>query len=139
MEKGLFGISKRMDKTLPFYYFTSYQSFYVGEIPSFNESRSKPKWDRAPRCELLAGSVCRRASFPIRSNLSIRTQFHNVPVNLPPPPTATIHQKLMAAYMLEAVFVCIWLTFIISKHYLCMYIYNRKTIYLNEKRRCRDG
>ena len=89
--------SKRMDPSLSFYYFTGGQRFYEGEMPSFNEPRD-PKWpvkeDRPPRRELLAGSAGRRASFPVRSSLSVRAQFHNVPVNLPPPPSATLAERL---------------------------------------------
>ncbi len=83
MEKICLEFSKRMDKALPFYYFTSNQRFYEEEMPSFNEPRSRPKRKRAPRRELLAGDVGRRASFPISSSLSIRAKFHNLPVNLP--------------------------------------------------------
>ncbi len=61
-------------------------------------SPSRPKRESAPRRELLAGNVGRRASFPIRSSLSIQAKFHNLPVNLPPPPTASIHQKVMAEH-----------------------------------------
>ena len=85
-----------MDPSLPFYYHTSaHQRFYENEMPSFNEPKTKQKQDRAPRRELMAGNVSRRASFPVRSVLSVRAQFHNVPVNLPPPITASTQEQVI--------------------------------------------
>ena len=90
---------KRMDPSLPFYYYTDNKRFYEGEMPSFNEPRQKPaKEDRPPRRELLAGSVGRRASFPVRSSLSVRAEFHNTPVDLPPPPNSTPAERLRAEH-----------------------------------------
>ena len=61
-----------MDPSLPFHYHTSaHQRFYENEMPSFNEPKTKQKQDRAPRRELMAGNVSGRASFPVRSSLSV--------------------------------------------------------------------
>ena len=37
-----------------------------------------------------------RASFPVRGSLSVRAQFHNAPVSLPPPPSVTPTERLIA-------------------------------------------
>ena len=96
--KVLLEFSKRMDPSLPFYYFTNNQRFYEGEMPDFNEPRKKPpKEDRPPRRELLAGTLGRQASFPVRGSLSVRAQFHNVPVSLPPP-SVTPAERLIAEH-----------------------------------------
>jgi len=88
-----------MDSTIPFYYFTSaHQRFYEGELPNFNEPRTKPRRDRAPRRELTASNVARRTSFPIRGNLSVRAQFHNFPVSLPPLTTANTYERVAAEH-----------------------------------------
>lgn len=88
-----------MDPSLPFYYYTSNDRFYENEMPDFNAPRSKPaKEDRPPRRELLVSNIGRRASIPVRSSLSVRAQFHNVPVNLPPPPNATPAERLLAEH-----------------------------------------
>ena len=90
--------SRRMDPSLPFYYYTSMDRFYESEMPSFNEPPKKAKESRLPNRELLSSNVGRRASFPVRSSLSVRAQFHNVPVNLPPPPSATFAQRVVAEH-----------------------------------------
>jgi len=54
-------------------------------MPEFNvkpKKAKKPK--KLPRYELLGAND--RISFSIRGDSSIRAKFHNVPVNLPPPP-----------------------------------------------------
>ena len=89
---------KRMDPSLPFYYHTSHDRFYEDEMPSFNKSSNKPKRDRVPRRELLAGAAFRRASLPVRGSLSVRAQFHNHPVNLPPLPSANTHERIIAEH-----------------------------------------
>ena len=97
--KVLLEFSKRMDPSLPFYYFTNTnnQRFYEDEMPDFNEPRNKPpKEYLPPRRELPAGTLGRRASLPVRGSLSVRAQFHNVPVSLPPPPSVTPTERLIA-------------------------------------------
>ena len=90
---------KRMNPDLPFYYHTSsHQRFYEGEMPSFSEMPKKPqKVKRAPRRELM-GDIGRRLSFPVRGSLSVRAEFHNVPVDLPPPPNACIATKILSEH-----------------------------------------
>ena len=82
---------KRLDPHLPFYYYTSAHSrFYEGVMPDFSVQASKPrKPRRAPRRELLGAT--QRVTLAVRGAGSIRTTFHNVPVDLPPPPVAANH------------------------------------------------
>lgn len=90
---------KRLDPTLPFYYFTSgHHRYYEEEMPSFNEQVQKTKTDRHPRRELMACAVSRRATFAVRGSLSVRAQFHNLPVSLPPLPTASVHDRIRAEH-----------------------------------------
>lgn len=86
---------KPMDPTLPFYYFTSaHQRFYEGELPSFNETKEKVKTVRAPRRELLVSSLSLRATLAVRSSLSVRATFHNIPVSLPPLPSSGMSSRI---------------------------------------------
>ena len=85
--------TKRLDPDLPFYYHTSSHSkYHEGPLPDFNEASGKRrKLSRAPRRETKAFAG-RRATLPVQGSLSIRTQFHNHPLNLPPistPPNIT--------------------------------------------------
>ncbi len=45
---------KRMDHSLPFYYYTGNHRFYEEEMASFNVPSTKTKSDRLPRGELVA-------------------------------------------------------------------------------------
>lgn len=78
---------KRMDPDLPFYYYTTHhQRFYEGEMPKFNIPAAKPRQEQRPaRRELLGGGIGGRVTMVQRGTGSIRTSFHNVPVELPPP------------------------------------------------------
>ena len=78
---------KRLDPDLPFYYYTStHTRFYEGQMPEFSESSSRPRrLKRAPRRELLGAS--QRVTHTVRGSRSIRSTFHNIPVDLPPPPS----------------------------------------------------
>ena len=80
---------KRMNPDLPFYYYTSaHTRFYEGVMPDFSVPGSKPrKLRRAPQRELLGPGG--RVIMAVRGTGSIRATFHNVPVDLPPPPGAT--------------------------------------------------
>ena len=80
---------KRMDPDLPFYYHTStHTRFYKDQLPAFDVvPAAKKKEKRAPRRELI-GNLERRVSLPARGTLSVRASFHNLPVELPPVPTA---------------------------------------------------
>lgn len=91
-----FEFVKRMDPELPFYYHTSaHQRFYEGDMPHFSEVPKKArKVKRAPRRELVGATVGRRVSFPVRGSLSVRADFHNLPVSLPPLPDASITTRV---------------------------------------------
>ena len=84
---------KRIDPDLPYFYHTSYHTrFAEGELPSFDKPPSKTKpVQRVPRREQTAAFVPGRATLPVRGSLSTRPQFHNKPLDLPPPPSAPIH------------------------------------------------
>lgn len=90
---------KKMDPDLPFYYYTSsHQRYYEGDMPDFSEKPQKPKKTRrAPRRELL-GYTGHRVSLPVRGNVSLRAEFHNVPVDLPPPPDASIATRIVSEH-----------------------------------------
>jgi len=78
---------KRVDPDLPFYYHTSSQTrFHEGHLPSFDLPPKKPPKERCvSRREQPAAFGPRRATMPVRGSLSVRPQFHNVPLELPPP------------------------------------------------------
>ena len=83
-------LEKRLDPELPFYYHTSHHTrFSEGPLPDFNlpSQRPKRKNKRLPRRELPTAFSVRRATLPVHGNLSVRAQFHNRPVDLPPLPT----------------------------------------------------
>lgn len=85
-------LSKRLDKDLPFYYHTSkHQRFFEGERPDFSEPPLRPRVQHAARRELMTWKIGGRTSLAQRGATSIRTQFHNVPVELPPPPSIPTH------------------------------------------------
>ena len=77
---------KRIDPDLPFYYYTSAHSrFYEGEMPDFEARPNKnPKPKRAPKYEMLGSN--NRVTLTVQNSTSIRATFHNLPVELPPPP-----------------------------------------------------
>ena len=79
---------KRMDPDLPFHYHTSGHSrYYTDLMPDFCTKPPKSKKiTRIPRYELLGAN--NRVTLAVRGESSIRTKFHNVPVDLPPPPGA---------------------------------------------------
>ena len=61
--------------------------FHEGPLPSFDQPKKKPKKRRVPRCEQPAAFVPSRATLPVRGSLAVRAQFHDVPLELPPPPS----------------------------------------------------
>ena len=79
---------KRNDPELPFYYYTSaHARFYEEDTPDFNQPPKKQReLRRPPRRELLSTNAGSRVTFLVRGSESMRDRFHNVPVNLPPPP-----------------------------------------------------
>lgn len=82
--------SKRMDPSLPFFYYTSsHDRFYEGEMPSFDVpalSKRNPRNQRTRRVERLSG-MQGRVTLPKSSDRSLRNKYHNVPVDHPPPPS----------------------------------------------------
>jgi hypothetical protein len=86
---------KRIDDTLPFYYFTSsHDRFYEVSRPSFDKpSERKKNPRRLPRSEQVipASLSSGRATLPVRGTLTIRPRFHKGPVHVPPPSTSLVH------------------------------------------------
>lgn len=85
--------SKRLDNSLPFYYWSTKQDrFSEGEMPSFDilPQGETPRLERTRvrRRELLSTIVSDRTTLPSQTP-SVRTQFHNLPIDLPPPPMTT--------------------------------------------------
>ena len=81
-----------MDPQLHYYYHTStHRRFYEGKLPSFNEPPQKKQEKRVARRELLTGNIGGRATLAQHGAASIRTQYHNIPIELPPPPSCPIH------------------------------------------------
>ena len=77
-------LTKRLDPELPSYYHTStHHRFYEGELPDFSQSKSKPRKERIARRELLTSNIGGRVTMAQHGASSIRTQYHNVPVELP--------------------------------------------------------
>lgn len=67
-------------------------------MPLFSEKPKKTRKERrAPRRELV-GAVGRRVSFPVRGSLSVRADFHNVPVSLPPLPDTSISARIASEH-----------------------------------------
>ena len=90
--------SKILDPVLTFYYFTSaHDRFKEGPLPNFDEPRptkkmtSNPRYMRAPRREQLGSLVPGCTSMIIPGSRSLRTTFHQVAVELPPPPGIPIN------------------------------------------------
>lgn len=89
-------VSKRLDPHLPFYYHSSsHDRFYEGERPSFDEPVGSSKRNernlRPRRRELLSTLDYGRASLPVTGSKSVRLQFHNLPVDMPPLPGTESH------------------------------------------------
>ncbi len=85
---------KRMDHSLPFYYYTGNERFYEEEMASFNVPSTKTKSDRLPRGELVAVEVSRRAYFPVRGSLSVQSPYNYIQ----PCTSATSVQKIIAEH-----------------------------------------
>ena len=89
---------KRLDPDLAFYYYTSRGSrFQEGSMPDFSIPAlhlRQPR--RPPRREILGANE--RVSFVVRGAGSIRTKFHNVPVDLPPPPRSEVQVRSEHSY-----------------------------------------
>ena len=61
--------------------------FYEGERPHFDERSHKVKKQRIHRRELGSSLVFGRATLPVPGARSVRMTYHNLPLELPPPPT----------------------------------------------------
>ncbi len=82
---------KRLDPSLPFYYHTStHDRFYEGDRPSFDEkrgmSKGNPRAQRLRAVEQLS-HMQGRVTLPAPGSRSIRSTYHNKPVDQPPPPS----------------------------------------------------
>jgi len=87
MEKGDRGIQEKNGSNLAILlsHISSSYRFYEGLMPDFSIQNPKKKVKRLPRFELL-GANNSRVTLSVRGDTSIHTKFHNVPINLPPPP-----------------------------------------------------
>ena len=89
--------TKRSDSDLHYYYYTaSHDQFYEGDKPGFNEQSTKasrnPRHMRVKRAESLAGHTTGRTTLPTPGVRSVRLTYHNIPVEIPPPPTKLPHE-----------------------------------------------
>ena len=87
-------LMKRLDPDLGFFYHTAaHDRFYEGDRQRFDVPAKKGvKKQRVRKREQLAQLVCGRATLPVPGARSVRLQYHNIPVELPPPPcTHTPH------------------------------------------------
>ena len=91
--KASIEMSKRLDPQLPYYYHTSsHDRYYEGERPSFDvQSKPKSRVVRPRRRELVSTLMSGRASLPVAGSKSVRMQFHNLPVDVPPVPGTEAH------------------------------------------------
>ena len=67
---------------------------YKSEQPSFDnpgKSTRNPRKQCPRQIELLSGMASGRAMLPVPGSRSIKMQFHNLPVALPPPPGIAPH------------------------------------------------
>ena len=86
--------TKRLDPDLGFYYFTSsHDRFMEGERPDFDEKPTKEKAAivRVRRREKPSSLVYGLATFPQPAAQSVRVKFHNIPLEVPPPPGKQSH------------------------------------------------
>ena len=89
---------KHLDPSLPFFYFTSsHDRFYEGPRPDFsqpstNKSKRNPRHQRPRRFEQSGSLAKGRATLPVPGTRSLRMQFHNIPVDMPPPPS--LHKQI---------------------------------------------
>ena len=92
--KACVEMTKRLDPAFPnFYHTSSHDRFYEGEWPNFDDpGKSTRNPRKCPhRIELLPGMASSHASLPAPGSRSVRMQFHNLPVALPPPPGTAPH------------------------------------------------
>ena len=91
--KACIEFGKRLDPELPFFYHTSsHDRFYEGSRPDFDKvddvhtSKRNPKQQRIRRREQPGHLAAGRATYAVPGARSTRAMFHNVPLELPPPP-----------------------------------------------------
>ena len=69
----------------------------MGEMPDFNsEPSNPPRPKRLPRYQLLGAN--NRVTFAVRHSVSTRTKFHNLDIDLPPPPGKYNHLQHEHSY-----------------------------------------
>lgn len=86
--------NKRLDPNLPYFYHTSSHTRYSeGPLPDFSQATTKKrrKSRKVPRREQPVAFTLQRATLPVHGSISVQTQFHNQPIDLPLPPTALQH------------------------------------------------
>ena len=87
-------LRKRLDRNLPIYYYaTKHERFFEGDRPTF-EVFKKPKHN--PRHQPIRKDqpgqlVPSTTSLVLSGQRSIRRTYFNVPIELPPPATSTLH------------------------------------------------
>ena len=93
MQKVMSEFSEQLDPNLTIYYYTSahLRYFKCPHCLDFDKAPAKQQKEKSvPRREQLAAFVPRRATMPVKGSLVVRSKFHNVPLDLPPPPTRPI-------------------------------------------------
>ena len=87
--------AKRLDRQLPFFYYTSkHERFVEGDRPSFNvyqQPTRNPRHQRVRRREQPGNLAVGRTTMVMAGARSLRRQFHSLPVELPPPPGRATH------------------------------------------------
>ena len=85
--------SKRLNRELPFFYCTSKnERFIEADRPSFNifqRPKKNPRHQRFQTREQPGNLAPGRATLIAAGAQSVRRRFHNLPVELPPPPLQT--------------------------------------------------
>ena len=78
---------KRIDRDIRSYYWTRHKHRSRNfALPNFSQPSERPDRVVISRRADPGVSVARTADLPVRGALTVRTQFHNVPENLPEPP-----------------------------------------------------
>ena len=85
--------TKRLDPDLGFYYFTSsHDRFIEGERPDFDQKSTRKSSNIRPRRrERPSNLMYGLATFPQAAAQSLRVKYHNLPVDVPPPPGTSSH------------------------------------------------
>jgi len=95
--KACVEFAKQLDPDLKFYYHTSsHDRFYEGPMPDFSQfqwPKRNPRHQHVRRREQPSSLMTGRASLVTPSARSIRMTYHNVRLELPPPP-GSVQQHL---------------------------------------------